>query len=459
MAILGLMSSSDLDSYKSETARRRVFYQYPNGSAPLMGLLSLMDTEETDHEIMGWWEERWTMPKDTTAQANAAGPFTDTAGADLTAAGWSQSAGDSIRIYVNDASIFLIRDVVWVKDAAGTASSIKQVRGVVTAVNTTDDYLTVRLTEAVANALNTVANNSLNIFVVSIVAPEGDRSRDGQYSFPIEINNYTQIFRTAFSFTRTALKKGLRFDREGAYKDRAKKMGLRHMTAMEHTAFFGRKGSSTQTNMDSESVPERLTGGVYWFLEQWEKGNTGNGGAFDYRPGGADISASDWDASEDKRIYKFDGATITADEADQLLLQIFKVTSDTTFEKLLLCDSGLIAKFNRFFERMSIKVTQLHSKEDSYGMSITMWETPYGVLYMKTHPLFNQNPAMRNSGFVLDLGNIKWRPLADSDTELLKNRQLPDADKRKDEWLGEGGFEVRFPETHAYIENLGGITV
>jgi hypothetical protein len=37
--------------------------------------------------------------------------------------------------------------------------------------------------------------------------------------------------------------------------------------------------------------------------------------------------------------------------------------------------------------------------------------------------------------------------------------QLPDADKRKDQWLSECGFEVRFPEANMYVEALGGITL
>ena len=44
--MFGLMTSSDLAATKSNNARRRVFYQYPTGKFPLMGLLSLMDEGE-----------------------------------------------------------------------------------------------------------------------------------------------------------------------------------------------------------------------------------------------------------------------------------------------------------------------------------------------------------------------------------------------------------------------------
>ena len=40
------------------------------------------------------------------------------------------------------------------------------------------------------------------------------------------------------------------------------------------------------------------------------------------------------------------------------------------------------------------------------------------------------------------------------DTELLKNRQNNDEDLRKDEWLTEAGLELRFPESHMYLQNV-----
>jgi hypothetical protein len=52
-----------------------------------------------------------------------------------------------------------------------------------------------------------------------------------------------------------------------------------------------------------------------------------------------------------------------------------------------------------------------------------------------------------------------YRPLTDSDTDIEKMIQAPDADKRKDQWLTEAGFEIRFPEAFMYVEDLGGITL
>ena len=455
--ILGLMDSADLSAKYSETARRNVFYQYPNGAAPLMGLLSLMEEEYVDKPTFGWWEDRHKAYKSVTT-ANTTSCFATTGGVDQ-ADDFTWTAGSSYRVYVSDYTEFRVRDIIWVRNTpqATTATILYQLKGIVTAV--ASGYITVRAIETQANVSSAADTVGLNVFVIGSAAEEGGRSKTGSYTFPIEVTNYTQIYRTAFSFTRTALKAVLRFDDTGVYKTKAKKNSLRHMSVQELACFFGVKRTDTVTNDDGDSVPETKTGGIEWFLKQYEYGTVGNGGAFEYRPGGADVTGqTDWETYEDKRIIPVNG-TLTKDQFDNLVERAFRYTSEESFEKLCLCGSGFISAFNKYCDRNSIKTTTLNSKEDSYGMNLTRWETPYGVLYFKSHPLFNQDAAFRNDAFILDVGNIVYRPLNDSDTELLTNRQPQDFDGRKDEWLTEAGIEVRFPETHMYVKGLTGVVV
>jgi hypothetical protein len=90
-------------------------------------------------------------------------------------------------------------------------------------------------------------------------------------------------------------------------------------------------------------------------------------------------------------------------------------------------------------------------------MTINMWESPWGTLYLKSHPLF-QRRSLRSSGFILDVGCLGWNDLQDSEVTLLKNRQNNDEDGRKDEFLGEGGLVVKAPENHLYLEGVTGVT-
>jgi len=91
---------------------------------------------------------------------------------------------------------------------------------------------------------------------------------------------------------------------------------------------------------------------------------------------------------------------------------------------------------------------------DTYGMDVVKHKTPFGTVYYKTHPLMSQNAILRNNAFFLDVQNFVYRYLDGRDDALLKNRQANDADFRKDEWLGETGLEIRFPESHMYLQNV-----
>ena len=57
-SLLGLTATDDLASHASLSARRKVFYAFPNGSAPMTGLLSMADTDSTDKAEFGWYHKR-----------------------------------------------------------------------------------------------------------------------------------------------------------------------------------------------------------------------------------------------------------------------------------------------------------------------------------------------------------------------------------------------------------------
>ncbi len=462
--ILGLMSSADLTSSMSQSSRREVFQRYPHGSFPLMGLCSLMESEETDKFKFGWHERREVELFSKTVQSPVGtgnkGSFTNAANDTLhtdTGANFVAGTEYNVRVTADTAGRFRERDVIWIRNVPnGAASALLQVYGRVTSINTTNHTVKFRATEALTSVSGDTDTNGLDILVVGTATGEGDRSRSGSMELPIEVENYTQIFRTAFDCTRNALKAGVKWDKTGVYKDTAKQNMLLHMEKLEKAALFGNRGVNTVTNDDGKSVPERLTGGMLWFLKQWELGNTGNGGLFDYRPGGSNISASAWDASDDKRILTI-GGTLTVAQFDTIGERAFRHTGNTSFEKIVMCGNGFMAAFQQYCRLQSIVMTKLDTKEEAYGMSIYRWTSPWGDLLFKTHPLLTQHASFRNSAFILDVGSFKYIHAQDADTVLLKNRQNNDTDGRKDEWMTEFGLEVHFPERHMFIDNLTGI--
>lgn len=433
-----------------------------------MGLMSLIeDMEEVPHPQFGWWEERFILASSSSTAYNAAGPFASNVdGSDLTAAGWSQAIGDTIRISVADASLYKQRDNIRMFNVPTTGTAV-DITGIVLSVETdSDEYIVIRLTTAVTNALNNSTANSLNVLVSGTSSAEGSRSTRGTYKFPTEVSNYTQIFKTTVGpFTRNAIKEPLRFESEGVYKKTTKDALIDHMTRMEQACFWGTRRSTLVQNEDGDTVPERETGGVKYFLDQWDKGNIANGGLFDYRPGGTDMTAITWaqvqadttGTYDDKRVLRINGTVTEDDFMEKIIARAFFRTGNLGFQKLVFGGSGFMSVFNRFVKMQGIITVQQNNKEETYGMEVTKWKSLHGELLFSTHPLFNENHFQKYSGFIIDLGSIGWHPFQDSDTTKIDNIQANDVDGRKDMWITEGGLELKMPERHLYIEGLKGI--
>ncbi len=357
------MSSASLESTYSEKAIRSIFWKYPQGKAVLTYLLSLMDSEETDKPKFSWFEQRHQHAESTTATsgslgAGGAGPFTNSAvTVSEAAAGFSFTAGTTYGVFVTDASKFRVDDVVWIKRVPNAAASAYlDLKGSVTAIDTTSNYLLITSNETVASVSNDTDANAITIMVIGKAAAEGDRSREGGFDFPIEVENCTQIFReTVGPFSRNALKAGQRFDKTGVYTSAVKQASLRLTESMEMATLFGERAVRTVTNQNGKSVPQRFMGGVLWFLKEYEKAN---GGTFTYRPGGSAITSSSWATEEAKRVCQVNG-TVTMAQLEGLIRRAFEDTADSSFEKLLLCGSTLYSVFQTYFEMKSIKTTTL----------------------------------------------------------------------------------------------------
>lgn len=463
----GLVSSETIDDYWSQNVRRKIFYAYPNGTAPLTGLLSLTTSEDTPYPTFGWQEERWMEIRTQTVQgpnpsgsktgpfaiAGTTGPSGDTNGK------FSLNQWDTVRIYVQDASQFGIDASVKLfglgTDATGpVATASTDVAGRITSTDTTPNanYIEISVTLAYANLLNVAAtSNSLYLILMGSAYAEGSRSRSGTIVFPSEIFNNTQIFKTPFEMTRTALKEPTKYDKTGAYKDMAKTNGINHLAGLERTLFFGERAKTTAVDPETGStVSRRFAGGLRWFLDQWEQGTM---------YGQQDVSGqTDYVQYTNKRVIKLAGKTINKTTFNLLMARLFERTNNTSWDKLCLCGPEYLAKIADVFERQ-IQYTSMRDEGfDGFNFEMVKHQSNSGTVYYKQHPLFT-SPEMRNSAFYVDLGYLGYRPLSDTDTDIQPMIQLPDADKRKDQWLTECGFEIRFPEANMYVENLGGVTL
>jgi hypothetical protein len=457
--ILGLISGKIFadKGFYSLNDRRRVFYDYPNGGAPLTGLLSLTETEDSDNPQFGWFEKRFRQAESTLIEASGQAPFSASGSNTASASPLALVAGTTYRLKVADSSSFLPGQVIWIMDLPKNGGGLVQVRGLVNSI-VSATALEFEALEAVADILNTTnlvtgspaGPVGATLHVIGHSVSEGSISGNSVYLPPINPSNYTQIFRTAFSFTRTALKSPTVFDKTGLYKDRAKDACLTHMTQIEKALMFGPRRAWT-VNVGGDDVPQRTTGGVIQFLQDWEAVNS------IYR-GGTGAPAITSDANENKRIITNATGAMTKATYDTYLERLFRVTNNKAFEKICLCGSGHLAALNALIEAKVVTNKNMGA-ESTYGMNVVTVETAFGIVHFKQHPLFSQIQGLRYAGLYLDVGNLRYRALNDSDTTLCKEIQNNDYDGRKDEWLTEAGLECRMPESHMFIQNVQQITL
>lgn len=452
---LGLVSSETLDDYWSRNTRRRVAYDFPQGTAPLAALMSLMDPEDTPIPEFGWNEERWTSFKTTTmttGQPTADITFYTAGGTVSAGTPVTMTAGLSFRAYVDDSSDFQIDDSIGFFNLTFT-SGTGNVTGRVTAKGT--NYIEFEVTATPpSTVVNSTASEGKYVYYLGSAFAEGSRSRSGSNRFPLEVKNFTQIHKRAFELTRNALKQPLIYDKTGHYHKALKDNGIIHLEGLERACLWGDRRATTTVDPDTgETVSRRFSGGLLYYLKQWELGTSGT-----ILYPHADVTAqTDWQTYTDKRIIKLAGATISKTQFNELNSRVFEKTNNSSWEKLCLCGPGYLNKVAEMFEKQVQWTSLRENGFKGFDFKLLEHSSNSGTVYYKSHPQFNDS-IWRNSAFYIDMGYLKWRPITDSDTDVYQGIQLPDADKRKDQYLTDGGPEWMYPEAHMFVDNLGGIT-
>ena len=327
-------------------------------------------------------------------------------------------------------------------DTAGAEDLIGQVVGVNTSTDTPANVVAFTALRVLTTiTYNSAANVGIDVNVVGSAFAEG--AIGSSYNItttPVNPSNYTQISRTAYKITGTALKTSAKFDERGIFPDEAKEAGLNHAVEMEKNFLWGEK-SLQSTTIGGETSVTRTTGGIMYFLRLWEAGATyGN-------------TAATADTDDTKRIIVNSSGRIARKTLFTYLERVFRVTNNKTAEKLVFLGSGALNVLNQLFASTMVQMTQPPASE-AYGMNIVKAVVPFGTLYFKTHPLFTENPIWRNSALILDVPNLMYRYIEGRDTALLRDRQPPNADYIEHEYLSEYGLELRFPESHMYIQNI-----
>lgn len=448
--ILGLISTEEFKDERYKNVRSSVFYDYPNGAAPLTGILSLLEEEVTDDPEFFWHEDRLPAQRTTLKNISTTVVFSDpTTPYGAKSGNFTWTKDTSYGIEVVDRTHFRLGQVVELV-AINASGDEQRLRGRVTALpDSPANRIILRAIETAAVATDhDAANAGKVVVVIGSAYAQGSRSEgDGNYRIPIRPGNFCQIFKTAYELTGTAAKVPVKYDEDGISRGLSQQNALTHMIEMEKAWLWGRKGMSTTT---TNGKPEYYTGGIEWMLEQFEAQYSIYRGGNGSSTGPAAVTA---DSDDDKRIIENTDGKMTPKRFMTYLERVFRVTSNRANEKLILCGNGALTVMQELYEgKVNFNVNVPY--EAAYGMDVVQHRTTFGTVWYKTHPLFNLYPEWRNMMLVLDVNNLRYRYMTDRDTHLKQNIEENDADYARDQWLTESGLELRFPESHMLIKNV-----
>lgn len=248
-------------------------------------------------------------------------------------------------------------------------------------------------------------NDNDQYTIIGGAAAEGASAEAAKTTQKTSVTNYTQIFTRQFDMTRTTMESNLYGGRDLPYQQ--KKAGIEFGKDVEKAFFFGESVENT-----GGTTPRRTTGGIDTF-----------------------ISTNDTDL----------GGTFS--------LVTFFSESETFFRygakrKTAFCSRG--AATNIALEGLGYIETA--RTDTTLGMEITRVKTPHGELNLISHDLL-EGDEYGGRIYVVDMNNVGYRYLRNSDMKLKTNIQANDVDGRKDQYIGEIGLFRTLEETHGRFTN------
>ena len=426
---LGMRGTGDwVANQRPESWRQQIMYLYPNGMAPLTAILSMMGSKRVDDPRFHWWtQEQSTVQGAVQAIATVADMSVPYAGGGILGQTLFVQVTTTLANRVRAGHQILLRDASDYRvDVVGKVTDVA--RGAINSI------MAVRLLEADDNSPANDLQDCDNFKIIGNINAEGAEMPDAIALNPVEVYNYTQIFRTPLSLTRTARKTTLR---TGDSYQKAKSEALEmHSWEMELAFLWGIR---TQ-NIGDNGKPERTTLGVINFIRQFAAANCD-----DYTLN-ATYAGTAWNAAGGG------GTWLRA-----MLEQIFRFGAE---EKLCLCGSGALLGIEAL--AMAEGQMNLSTGQKVYGMQIREWMTPFGSIYLKTHPLFSHDATTRNMMVIIEPKELEYKYI--DDTTFYgegKATQHPEGygarriDGTNEEYLTECGLEFGLPQKCAVLNGVG----
>lgn len=373
----------------------------PNGSAPLFGLTSMLDSETAVAVEHGFFTKTMLFPEMKLDGAIGDGTTT-TFTVDTTA---NILPGMLFRVNSTGENVLV--------NAVINATQVSVVRGVgtVSAAAIADDVY---------------------LYQVGNASEEASSRPGAQQVQPVRITNLTQIFRNTWTISDTVRATQVIAGETNIAESRQDCAAF-HATAIETALFFGQKSSGTRNGQ-----PFRTMDGFLSIV----------GNANYYPPsyaGVPNVNAA--------------GGTTTYTQLEGFLDPVFNQATDPKVanERVLFCGGTAKVVLNNIGRLNG--TYQLVDGQTSYGLQFSTFKTARGTFRMIEHPLFNTNATWAKMAVAVDLSTFKVAYLGDRKTkneEFGVNGEVPDngVDAVGGTLTTEMTCVIKNPPANAVITNL-----
>lgn len=320
-----------------------------------------------------------------------------------TLAASATSAATTIAVATGTGQYFRARDVIRV---ASTGENLA-----VTAV--TSDSLGV--TRSVGTTGEVSAQSGVDLIKVGNAAAQGATLGTLVQTKKAAVSNYTQIQRDPWGFTNTALAEDY-YGGDLDSNERGKKF-IEHRRQIEQTLFFGQRDLDT-----SGTQPIGYAGGILDYISTNSTSSTS-------------LTQTVWETWLRDKVFRYGSRN--------------KVVFVTPLVRSAL-NSFPLAKLAPNSDGGDIK---------SWGVSLMKYvgggtDGTVNIAVKRDWSDFQASGSFGGVAIAVDMDQVCFRPLSGRDTKLLPNRQAPDEDSGKKEYLTEYSVEWGDERNHAKLTGV-----
>jgi len=411
--------------------RQGILRVFPNGMVSLTALTALMKSEKlVGGPVFNWWTKTFNA-----RSAAVTGKYTDSL---LSSSyGGSGDAGDILYIKMTEANSKMFRagHQVLLRDASDLTVDVNS-KVVAVTQNGASSCITVKLLEDDDNGSTNAGSHDLQdcdtAKVIGDINPQGGTRPEATVHTPSHFYNHCQIMREALDLARTA-EQTTNLRTANPYQE-AKLDCLEQFSGQMENNFWW---STRTSNTGSNGKPEYTGYGVIPFLKANYSTNVVD---FEYDSGAA-FAGKTWLQAGEEWF-------------DTQLELYFRWATEGKI--LAFCGSGALLGLQKLVK--DVGMFTFKPATLAYGIKVLEWITPFGSMYLKTHPLFSQSAADRNSIVMLTPSNLRYKYVQDIKYEpdlLFGKGGGTGKDGRDEGYLVECGIEMHHPETFMYLTGVG----